>query len=103
MLVETDDLVTVSEAAKRKGVTRQSLYAAMERGAVECLWICGVPFLRWSEVERGYVPTSKTGKRERKVTIKRGGDTRSPIKQYRQPKVVVSDLTYERDEWSDGE
>jgi hypothetical protein len=46
MLVNTDDLLTVTNAARVRGITRQSLHGLIDRGRITPVVIDGVLFVR---------------------------------------------------------
>lgn len=55
--VDTQELVTPSQAAERLGVTRQWIDSLLRRGKIETVEIAGKRFLRWGDA-KGYQPES---------------------------------------------
>lgn len=64
MLEEMKELLTISQAAAKLGVTRQSLYYAISRGHLAAELIAGVTFVSTAALAR-YQPD-----RERQTRIK---------------------------------
>jgi len=48
--INLGDLVTLAEAARRKGVVRQRIWAMVQAGQLTCYEICGQPFVDVQEV-----------------------------------------------------
>lgn len=64
---DLDDLITQSEAARIRGVTREAIYGLVLRGKLTVVEIGGQKFVRRSEVEN-YTP--EVGGRPRAATGK---------------------------------
>lgn len=51
--INLGNLVTLAEAARRKGVQRQRIWAMVQAGQLTCYTIGGVPFVDITEVPAG--------------------------------------------------
>ncbi|MCC5648106.1 hypothetical protein LC607_35555 [Nostoc sp. CHAB 5824] len=69
--MEISNLVRIATAADRKGISRQSIDYAIQRGDLPVTTIDGVKFVTWSDVEayqpRSYRHPSKVEKRNKVV------------------------------------
>lgn len=68
MKVEVDDLLTPSQAAERRGVSRQAMSDLIKRSKIPTVWIAGLPFVKRQDVD-AYEPD--LGGRPRKVETKK--------------------------------
>lgn len=50
--VKTDDLVTIAQAAKKLGVSRQTVYRWKDAGKIVSVEVAGSPYILKTEVER---------------------------------------------------
>ena len=50
--VKTDDLVTIAQAAKQLGVSRQTVYRWKDAGKIVSIEVSGSPYILKTEVER---------------------------------------------------
>jgi hypothetical protein len=69
---ETDELVTMAEAARLRGVTHQAIADLVKRGRLRSMDIAGRPHVFKDEVlnyqpSKGGRPSKKTGKRKSAV------------------------------------
>jgi hypothetical protein len=51
MKVETDELITLTSAAERRGVSRQNIASLVSRNKIPVVYIDSVPFVRKQDVD----------------------------------------------------
>jgi hypothetical protein len=51
MKVETDELITLTNAAERRGVSRQNIASLVSRNKLPVVYIDSVPFVRKQDVD----------------------------------------------------
>jgi excisionase family DNA binding protein len=73
--VNIEELVTVTQAAESKGVTRQWIDSLLRRGKIEAVQVAGKRFVRLQDV-LSYVPQTSTSN-----TLKTGVQQRRSRKQ----------------------